>query len=132
MPRTARISGSSVERLAALSIWEAQAIHEAVTGTAEAQGLKLGKLAQPLRVRAGFVSVRDLLKPSFEHIQRMFERQALVTGVPKSTFVAWQKPKAAIFVTLPGQVMLGGVASSTVNTATALVITLTELLTTTV
>jgi glutamyl-tRNA synthetase len=38
------------ERLAALSIWEAQAIHEAVTGTAEAQGLKLGKLAQPLRV----------------------------------------------------------------------------------
>jgi glutamyl-tRNA synthetase len=38
------------ERLAALSTWEAQAIHEAVTGTAEAQGLKLGKLAQPLRV----------------------------------------------------------------------------------
>ncbi len=34
------------------------------------------------RVRAGFVSVRELLKPSFEHIQRMFERQALVTGVP--------------------------------------------------
>jgi replicative DNA helicase len=34
------------------------------------------------RVRAGFVPVRDLLKPSFEHIQRMFERQALVTGVP--------------------------------------------------
>jgi replicative DNA helicase len=34
------------------------------------------------RVRAGFVLVRDLLKPSFEHIQRMFERQALVTGVP--------------------------------------------------
>jgi glutamyl-tRNA synthetase len=38
------------ERLAALSIWEALAIHEAVIGTAEAQGLKLGKLAQPLRV----------------------------------------------------------------------------------
>ncbi len=34
------------------------------------------------RVRQGFVLVRDLLKPSFEHIQRMFERQALVTGVP--------------------------------------------------
>jgi replicative DNA helicase len=34
------------------------------------------------RVRAGFVAVRDLLKPSFEHIQKMFERQALVTGVP--------------------------------------------------
>jgi replicative DNA helicase len=34
------------------------------------------------RVRQGFVLVRDLLKPSFEHIQKMFERQALVTGVP--------------------------------------------------
>jgi len=34
------------------------------------------------RVRQGFVAVRDLLKPSFENIQRMFERQALVTGVP--------------------------------------------------
>jgi len=34
------------------------------------------------RVRAGFVFVRDLLKPAFEHIQKMFERQALVTGVP--------------------------------------------------
>lgn len=38
------------ERLAALSIWEAQAIHEAVAGVAETQGLKLGKIAQPLRV----------------------------------------------------------------------------------
>jgi replicative DNA helicase len=34
------------------------------------------------RVRQGFVPVRELLKPSFEHIQKMFERQALVTGVP--------------------------------------------------
>jgi len=34
------------------------------------------------RVRQGFVLVRDLLKPSFEHIQRMYERGALVTGVP--------------------------------------------------
>ncbi len=38
------------ERLAALSLWEAQAIHEAVAGVAEAQGLKLGKIAQPVRV----------------------------------------------------------------------------------
>ncbi|MDO8706341.1 MAG: glutamate--tRNA ligase [Sulfuricaulis sp.] len=38
------------DRLAALTLWEAQAIHEAVTGVAEALGLKLGKIAQPLRV----------------------------------------------------------------------------------
>ncbi len=38
------------ERLAVLPLWEAQAIHEVVAGVAEAQGLKLGKIAQPLRV----------------------------------------------------------------------------------
>jgi glutamyl-tRNA synthetase len=38
------------ERFAALPLWEAQAIHEVVAGVAEAQGLKLGKIAQPLRV----------------------------------------------------------------------------------
>ncbi|MBI3569685.1 MAG: glutamate--tRNA ligase [Gammaproteobacteria bacterium] len=37
-------------RLAALPAWEAPAIHNAVTGVAEAEGLKLGKIAQPLRV----------------------------------------------------------------------------------
>lgn len=37
-------------RLAALSSWLAEPIHTAVTGVAEAHGLKLGKVAQPLRV----------------------------------------------------------------------------------
>ncbi len=37
-------------RLAALPVWEAQSIHHAVTGVAEAEGLKLGKVAQPVRV----------------------------------------------------------------------------------
>jgi glutamyl-tRNA synthetase len=36
--------------LQALSIWSAPAIHDVVTATAEANGLKLGKIAQPLRV----------------------------------------------------------------------------------
>jgi glutamyl-tRNA synthetase len=36
--------------LEALPLWTAEAIHEVVTGTAESHGLKLGKLAQPLRV----------------------------------------------------------------------------------
>ena len=38
------------EALAALSEWRAQPIHEAVKGVAEAGGLALGKVAQPLRV----------------------------------------------------------------------------------
>jgi glutamyl-tRNA synthetase len=38
------------ERLAGLSQWTAEAIHAAVNGLAEARGLKLGKIAQPLRV----------------------------------------------------------------------------------
>jgi glutamyl-tRNA synthetase len=37
-------------RLAALPQWEAAAIHAAVAGVAEAEGLKLGKIAQPVRV----------------------------------------------------------------------------------
>jgi replicative DNA helicase len=34
------------------------------------------------RVRAGFIHIKDLLKPAFEHIQGLFERKVLVTGVP--------------------------------------------------
>ncbi len=38
------------ERLAEIAAWRAEAIQEAVVETAEAVGIKLGKLAQPLRV----------------------------------------------------------------------------------
>jgi len=34
------------------------------------------------RVREGFYAIKDLLKPAFEHIQGLFERKVLVTGVP--------------------------------------------------
>ena len=34
------------------------------------------------RVRQGFVALRDLLKPAFEHIQQLYERKVHVTGVP--------------------------------------------------
>jgi replicative DNA helicase len=34
------------------------------------------------RVRQGFVALRELLKPAFEHIQKLFERKVFVTGVP--------------------------------------------------
>ena len=38
------------QRLAGVDPWQSDAIHEAVVTTAEAVGIKLGKLAQPLRV----------------------------------------------------------------------------------
>ncbi len=38
------------ERLAALSAWDKEAIHEVVVNVAEERELKLGKLAQPIRV----------------------------------------------------------------------------------
>jgi replicative DNA helicase len=34
------------------------------------------------RVRQGFVPLKELLKSAFEHIQQLYERKALVTGVP--------------------------------------------------
>src|SRR5262245_3443019 len=34
------------------------------------------------RVRQGLVSLKELLKPAFEQIQSLYERKALVTGVP--------------------------------------------------
>jgi glutamyl-tRNA synthetase len=46
------------EKLAALPEWTKEAIHEVLSSVAEAQGLKLGKLAQPIRaaVTGGTVS----------------------------------------------------------------------------
>src|SRR5262249_40136446 len=38
------------DRLAELTDWSKEKIHEVVTSTAEKEGLKLGKLAQPLRI----------------------------------------------------------------------------------
>ncbi|HTR96623.1 MAG TPA: replicative DNA helicase [Candidatus Acidoferrales bacterium] len=34
------------------------------------------------RIRQGFVGIRELLKPTFDHIQKLFERKVQVTGVP--------------------------------------------------
>ncbi len=34
------------------------------------------------RIRQGFTSIRELLKPTFDHIQKLFERKVQVTGVP--------------------------------------------------
>ena len=34
------------------------------------------------RIREGFSSIRDLLKPTFDNIQKLFERKVQITGVP--------------------------------------------------
>jgi glutamyl-tRNA synthetase len=49
-PEIAPVLGELRTRLDALPIWSAEALHEAVNATATAHGLKLGKIAQPLRV----------------------------------------------------------------------------------
>lgn len=48
------------EGLAALSVWTASSIHQVIVDSAEAEGLKLGQLAQPLRVA---VSGREASPP---------------------------------------------------------------------
>ena len=50
-------------RLAGLADWTAPAIHEAVVATAQAADMKLGKLAQPLRVAVS----GSAASPSIEH-----------------------------------------------------------------
>jgi glutamyl-tRNA synthetase len=45
------------EKFAALPTWNAEAIHEVITQTAELYGIKMGKIAQPLRVAITGVSV---------------------------------------------------------------------------
>ena len=42
------------EVLAGIANWESAALHDAVNGVAEGLGLKLGKVAQPLRVAVAF------------------------------------------------------------------------------
>jgi glutamyl-tRNA synthetase len=49
-PEVLPVLGDLRARLDGLPIWNAPAIHEAVNATATAHGLKLGKIAQPLRV----------------------------------------------------------------------------------
>ena len=49
-PEAADVFSDLRTRLATLATWSAISIHEAVNAVAEARGLKLGKVAQPLRV----------------------------------------------------------------------------------
>lgn len=49
-PASAPILGEVIQRLASLTEWEVGAIHDVVAAVAESHDLKLGKVAQPIRV----------------------------------------------------------------------------------
>jgi glutamyl-tRNA synthetase len=57
-------------RLAALTEWRAEALHAAINAVAEAHGLKLGKLAQPLRVALTGGSVSPPIDRTLELLGR--------------------------------------------------------------
>ncbi len=58
------------EALAALPEWQAAPIHEAVKGVAEAGGLALGKVAQPLRVAVSGTAVSPPIDVTLELLGR--------------------------------------------------------------
>ncbi len=70
-------------RLADLEPWTDEAIHEAVVATAEAQGLKLGKLAQPVRVAV----TGGAVSPPINVTLRLLGRERTLARLDKA--VAW-------------------------------------------
>jgi glutamyl-tRNA synthetase len=58
------------EKLVALSEWSAAALHDALNSTAEGLGLKLGKLAQPLRVAVSGGGVSPPIDATLELLGR--------------------------------------------------------------
>lgn len=77
------------ERLAELPEWRAGAIHETVLAAAQTQGLKLGKLAQPLRVAAtgrGF-------SPPIDVTLELLGRERTLARIERA--VAWIRARAS-------------------------------------
>jgi glutamyl-tRNA synthetase len=65
------------ERLAALEAWSAEAVHGALQATAEALGIGLGKIAQPLRVAITGTQV----SPSIDHTVFLAGRDQAVARI---------------------------------------------------
>jgi len=57
-------------KLAALTDWSAAALHDALNSTAESLGLKLGKLAQPVRVAVSGGGVSPPIDATLELLGR--------------------------------------------------------------
>jgi glutamyl-tRNA synthetase len=68
------------EKFAALPDWHKEPLHQALKDTAEALGLKLGKLAQPLRVAVTGGSV----SPSIDVTLYLIGREATLTRLAKA------------------------------------------------
>jgi glutamyl-tRNA synthetase len=75
-------------RLAALESWTAPALHEAVNGFAEQQGLGLGKVAQPLRVAVSGSSV----SPPIDSTLAVLGREETLSRIDRA--VAWIEQQA--------------------------------------
>ncbi|MDH4134439.1 MAG: glutamate--tRNA ligase [Gammaproteobacteria bacterium] len=71
------------EALSGLEHWSAEAIHAAVQGVAERQGLKLGKIAQPLRVAVAGRAV----SPPIDITLALLGREATLQRLDKA--LAW-------------------------------------------
>jgi len=68
------------QRLAALSDWNDQAIHQTVVAAAEANELKLGKLAQPLRVAV----TGGTVSPSIDVTVRVLGRERTLQRIDRA------------------------------------------------
>lgn len=72
-----------LDALAALPQWEAAAIHACVIATAEALGLKLGKVAQPIRVAV----TGNTVSPPIDQTLALLGREATLARLQRA--IAW-------------------------------------------
>lgn len=74
------------ERLAALEVWTKESIHEVLASTAEIHGLKLGKLAQPVRIAitGGTVSPPIDMTMVLMGADRVLERLGNIPPLPET------------------------------------------------
>jgi len=77
--------------LAALSTWEPAALHAAVEAAAAAHGLKLGKVAQPLRVAVTGTSA----SPSIDVTLALVGREECLRRLDMALDYIAQRPDAA-------------------------------------
>jgi glutamyl-tRNA synthetase len=69
-PVTASILEDLLDRLRLITDWRANVIHDAINDTAKSHGLKLGKIAQPLRVAVSGTSATPPIDQTVELVGR--------------------------------------------------------------
>ena len=68
------------EKFAALSDWQKEPLHETLKSTAESLGLKIGKLAQPVRVAV----TGGTISPSIDATLYLIGREATLSRLDKA------------------------------------------------